>query len=245
MSTPQRLGTKVRALRRREGLSQAAMARRLGISASYLNLIERDKRPLTAPVLIKIAGEFSVDVASFADAGDTALASELMEVFSDPVFETSTLMAADVREAAEEHPAVARAVVTLYRAFGAMRESNEQLAARVDGPALASAGFPSEEVNDAIQAHNNCFAVLEDAAERVRAEAVVHHNLAGALVRWLEQRGVRVEIREKGVMGRAVRRFDPVVRVLRLSEILPPRSREKRRIRHDHRTGEVVGERHP
>ena len=41
-----RLGAKVRALRRREGLTQVKLAEALGISASYLNLIEHDKRPL-------------------------------------------------------------------------------------------------------------------------------------------------------------------------------------------------------
>ena len=41
-------GAKVRALRRRENLSQAELARRLGVSASYLNLIESNRRPLPA-----------------------------------------------------------------------------------------------------------------------------------------------------------------------------------------------------
>ena len=50
-----RFGSKVRALRRREGLSQADLASKLGISASYLNLIENHKRPLPAPLLVKLA----------------------------------------------------------------------------------------------------------------------------------------------------------------------------------------------
>ena len=49
MSDPTILaGPSVRRLRRREGLTQAAMASRLGISPSYLNLIERNQRPLSA-----------------------------------------------------------------------------------------------------------------------------------------------------------------------------------------------------
>jgi len=52
------LGAKVRALRRRQGLTQADLAKRLGVSASYLNLIENNRRPLTATLLLKLAHEF-------------------------------------------------------------------------------------------------------------------------------------------------------------------------------------------
>src|SRR5260370_42124735 len=52
---PTRFGGKIRALRRREGLSQVQLAERLGISASYLNLIESNTRPLPASLLIKLA----------------------------------------------------------------------------------------------------------------------------------------------------------------------------------------------
>ena len=40
------LGAKVRSYRREQGLSQQALATRLGVSASYLNLIENNRRPL-------------------------------------------------------------------------------------------------------------------------------------------------------------------------------------------------------
>mgnify|MGYP006122533911 CR=1 FL=1 len=56
-----RLGSKVRSLRRRQGLTQAKLAEKLGISTSYLNLIENNRRPLSAPVLIKLAQLFQVD----------------------------------------------------------------------------------------------------------------------------------------------------------------------------------------
>ena len=44
-------GPSIRRIRRREGLTQAAMAATLGISASYLNLLERNQRPLSARLL--------------------------------------------------------------------------------------------------------------------------------------------------------------------------------------------------
>ena len=81
-----RLGTRVRALRQKEGLTQVEFARRLGISASYLNLIEHNQRSLTAPLLLKIAEELHVDLQDFSDGRDDDLAVALVEVLSDPMF---------------------------------------------------------------------------------------------------------------------------------------------------------------
>src|SRR5450432_2884809 len=91
-----RLGARVRALRRREGLSQARLADQLGISPSYLNLIESNRRPLTAPLLIKLARRFSLELHELAPEEDARLVSELMEVFADPILEGFGLTSTDV-----------------------------------------------------------------------------------------------------------------------------------------------------
>ena len=54
-------GPSLRRLRKREGLTQAAMAASLGISPSYLNLIERNQRPLSARVLVQVIERFDFD----------------------------------------------------------------------------------------------------------------------------------------------------------------------------------------
>ena len=68
------LGSKIRSMRRQRGLTQAELARRLGISGSYLNLIEHNQRPVTAPLLIKLANEFQLDFRAFASDADQRLA---------------------------------------------------------------------------------------------------------------------------------------------------------------------------
>ena len=68
-----RLGAKLRALRRRERLTQVELAEKLGISPSYLNLIENNRRPLTAPVLIRLAQLFQLDLTAFATGDDARL----------------------------------------------------------------------------------------------------------------------------------------------------------------------------
>src|SRR5882757_5699351 len=105
------LGSKVKALRRRESLTQVQLAERLGVSPSYLNLIENNRRPLTAPLLIRLAQSFQLDLHTFASSEDTRVAADLLEAFGDPMFETHGLTNADIRELAITSPNMARAVM--------------------------------------------------------------------------------------------------------------------------------------
>src|SRR5580700_4410463 len=95
-----RLGAKVRALRRRENLSQVQMAERLGISPSYLNLIESNRRPLPAMLLIKLAQIFGVDLHTFGGDDDARVVSDLLEVFSEPGFDPYQITSTDLRDLA-------------------------------------------------------------------------------------------------------------------------------------------------
>src|SRR5215217_8229587 len=117
MATPTlRLGTKLRGFRRREGLTQADLASRLEISASYLNLIEHNQRPLPAHLLVKLAQLFHVDLQAFADDSHSRLADSLQEVFADPLLEEHAVTTGDLRELAEL-PGAARAIISLFHAY--------------------------------------------------------------------------------------------------------------------------------
>lgn len=231
MSELEHLGNKVRSLRRRDQLTQAELAARLGVSPSYLNLIENNRRPLTAPLLLKLAQLFQLDLASFASADEARLVGDLIEAFGDPLFASQGLTSNDVRTLAIEQPVVGRAVLGLYRAYREARESAEQLATRIsDGDELAGldrARLPSEEVNDFIQRHENHFPALELAAERLWRDAGLDfEHVHGGLVRWLEKtEGIEVRVVRSASDPRAVRRYDPARKLLTLSDQLPPRTR--------------------
>src|SRR3954454_15862751 len=90
------LGTKVRALRRREHLSQVQLAERLGISASYLNLLEHDRPPLPAALLIKLAQLFQIDFQSLAGDDERQMAADVMEALGDDLFDGHELTGGDV-----------------------------------------------------------------------------------------------------------------------------------------------------
>ncbi len=225
-----KLGGKVRLLRRQARLTQAEVARRLDISASYLNLIEHDQRALTAELLIKVAQIFQVDLAAFSAPSDDRKIQDLIEVFSDPLFEHHKLMAADVREFCVQSPAVAQAVLTLFEQFRAARDLTETLAGDRDDDGedspTALGRVPSEEVNEFVQAHMNWFARLEDLAADLWQQAELKlDELEVGLTLWLERHhGVDV-LRARGDHKGAMRRFDPQARKLWLSETLEPSAR--------------------
>ena len=136
-----RFGAKVRALRRQKNLSQVGLAEKLGVSPSYLNLIENNRRPLPANLLIRLAQLFGVDVHAFATDEDTRLVADLTEAFADPMFESQDITSVDVRELAAASPGAARAVLSLYRAYQATRATADDLSSRLtDGEEMSSDG---------------------------------------------------------------------------------------------------------
>ena len=109
MANP-KLGVKLRALRRQHKMTQVNLAERMDISSSYLNLIEHGRRSLTAPLLIKAAQIFDVDLGAFASDEDDRVGADLLEAFADPMFDELGLTGPDVREFVAASPATAKAV---------------------------------------------------------------------------------------------------------------------------------------
>jgi hypothetical protein len=220
-----KFGSKIRMLRRRHGLRQVDLAERLGISPSYLNLIEHDQRPLTAPLLLKVAELFPGDLKSFGDEGHGRLVSDLHEVFGDALFEAEDVTTTDLREAAANET-VSRAVVKLYRAYRSTVEAIRDIASKVsDGgeqmPGIDPARLPSEEISDVLQENQNYFPELEDAAERLAAEAGLERaDPYPGLVQYLRKSGIEVAVATHPKAKGSIRRYDPAEKRLYLSEIL-------------------------
>jgi predicted transcriptional regulator/DNA-binding XRE family transcriptional regulator len=227
-----RLGGKVRALRRREQLTQVQLAQKLEVSPSYLNLIESNRRPLPAALLIRLAQIFDVDVHAFATDQDRQVVSDLLEAFSDPVFEAYDLTAMEMREMVSASPVLAQAVLALYRAYQSQRETTESLASQIIAGQEGLSGVdrgqvPSEEVNDLLQKHLNHFPELEQAAEELwRTARLEPGQIAPGLVRYLEKRhGVQVRVAQHRDVVGTLRLFEEDKKLLTLSELLPTRSR--------------------
>jgi predicted transcriptional regulator/transcriptional regulator with XRE-family HTH domain len=230
MTTAAKLGLKVRTLRRREGLTQSDLASRLEISASYLNLIEHNQRPLPGHLLVRLAQILKVEMVAFADDGQSRLAGDLQEVFGDPLFEEHPVTVGDVRELAE-HGTASRAIIALYHAYRASVESSRALSAKLydgrDFLGVDPVHLPSEEVSDVIQENSNYFPELEAAALEVAARAGLQRpDIYRSMVDYLRTaHGITVALSPVSRDRNVVRRYDPDRRILALSEVLPPWSR--------------------
>ncbi len=222
-----RIGGRLRRLRQEHRLTQAQMARELGISASYLTLLESNQRPVTVRVLLKLVERFHVDLQDFTTDTDQRLSLELMEAFSDPIFEGAEVKNTDVQELVSLLPAVGRAVIDLYEAYRRHLPADATSSAGEDASEAPPVSIPSEEVTECIQKRLNYFPELEEAAERLWQENELSvHTLHQGLIDVLRQRyATEVAIRPSDTMKGRSRRYDQLARRLEISEMLPPASR--------------------
>src|SRR5215211_7073465 len=100
------------------------MAAELGVSPSYLNLIERNQRPLTVQVLLKLSAVYGIDVNELSGEERTDLVEALKEVFSDPLVAGEIAAPGELADFADAAPNAARGVTRLHEAY---REALERL----------------------------------------------------------------------------------------------------------------------
>src|SRR5215470_1707479 len=161
-----KIGRTVRRLRIARELSQQALANRLGISASYLNLIEHDQRAISGSLLIKLAEVLQLDLAALSGAEERKLEVGLKEVFSDHLLGADSVPEAEIAALAGSSPNAARAVLALYRAWRVARED----AGGISIPSGRRILLPNEETRDFFDDRSNHFPLLEEAADAIGAE---------------------------------------------------------------------------
>ena len=224
-------GQRMRRLRRDLGLNQAQMAEGLDISPSYLNLLERNQRPLSAQLLLKLADTFDVNLKGLSgDEGGRAL-SDLKEVFSDPLLEGLSPATQDLLDLHGSSPLAVQALIALYRAYRQTGERAAGLAEKMTDLSAFNPGqrptFPVEEVRDFFAAHRNYFPELELAAEALWATSLLKSDsVAVGLRQHLRTKhSIAVQVMPVDFMDQLIRRFDRHSNRLFLTEALPPSTR--------------------
>ena len=219
------VGPRFRRIRQQLGLSQTQIAEGLGISPSYVNLIERNQRPVTAQILLRLAESYDLDLRDLATADEDRFIAELNEIFADPLFRQIEIPKQELRDLAELCPGVTHALQRLYAAYTEARRGETmaaaQMADRNEGGARFEAN-PIERVRDLIEANRNYFAELEQAAETLRDELnVPAEELYAALAaRLREKHAIHTRIMPVDVMRETLRRFDRHRRQLLISELI-------------------------
>lgn len=200
-SKPLYLGPRLRRLRRELGLTQQVMADDLGISASYVALLERNQRPLTAELLIRLAKTYRLDVSDLAGEDAEDYARRIGDIMRDPLFADIDLPSLELADLATSFPGVTEAILRLHSAYA--REQLALAALRESG-GDDDATDPVGEVRRFIAANRNFFPSLDARAEELAGEITE----AGGAGDWLKRKGVRLRFVPPHVLVDAVRRFD-------------------------------------
>ncbi|MGX7744388.1 helix-turn-helix domain-containing protein [Rhodopseudomonas parapalustris] len=217
------VGPRFRRIRQQLGLSQTQIAEGLGISPSYVNLIERNQRPVTAQILLRLAETYDLDLRDLATADEDRFFAELNEIFSDPLFRQIDLPKQELRDLAELCPGVTHSLQRLYAAYTEARRGETMVAAQMaDREAIRYEANPIERIRDLIEANRNYFPELEQAAEAVRDELNIgSQEMYGALTdRLRERHSITTRIMPVDVMRETLRRFDRHRRQLLISELI-------------------------
>lgn len=215
---PLYLGPRIKRLRRELGLTQAAMAEDLGISPSYIALIERNQRPLTADLLLRLARSYKLDMNELAADQRDDYADRLGAMLKDPIFAEIDLTSLEIADIATSFPGVAEAMLRLHGAY--VREQQALAGLREDGGNAAIS--PVGEARRFVARARNHFPTLETRAEAL-AEAIAR---AGGHEEWLRQQGVRLRALPAEVMMGAVRRYDRHGEQLLIEDSLSPAARQ-------------------
>jgi predicted transcriptional regulator len=218
-------GPRLKRLRRERGLTQARMAEELAVSPSYLNLMERNQRPITVPVLARLTDVYGIDPREFMEDRAGRAVERLEQVLVDPLFRETPIARAELQDAAEYAPSVIAAMQRLYRAYASAREASEaRVLANVDPDRTESVvgDSPIERVRAILHENRNFFPELDSLGESFASELALEgpepfHIMAERL---RSRHGIRVRLLPVDVMGERLRWYDLHRRQLLISEIM-------------------------
>jgi predicted transcriptional regulator len=191
------------------------MAEMLAISPSYLNLVERNQRPLTATVLLRLAEAFDFDPRTLAASEPGGGAEAIRRRLADPIFADLEIDRAQVEEWLSGAPGGAEAFARAYDRLGTAAGAED------DAP------DPAAAVRREIERWRNHFGDLDAAAEKLADELRLGAgDLYGAMAERLRvKHQLSVRILPVDVMPDRLRRLDLHARQLQLSELLDGPSR--------------------
>jgi predicted transcriptional regulator/DNA-binding XRE family transcriptional regulator len=207
-------GHAVRRLRRRAGLTQAAMAEVLAISPSYLNLVERNQRPVSATLLVRLAERFDFDPRGLAAGEPGGGAAAIRRRLADPMFADLEIDRNEVEDWLAAAPGGAEAFARVFDRAGA-------------GGAVDALADPVASVRREIERWRGHFADLDSAAEALADELRLGaSDLYGAIAERLRvKHSLAIRVLPVDVMPDMLQRLDLHARQLQLSETLDPASR--------------------
>ena len=212
------IGPHLRRLRLERGETQGAMAKVLGISPSYVNLLENNERSVSVQVLLRVFEAYGVDWRDIVEEDGTAQLADLRAVIQGPLFSQTRPDLPQLRAALVHAPGLVQSFMTLYRSYQVV---SDQLLSLTEsgGPQLTAS--PEAAVHDVFRRNRNHYRELEEAAEAFWPAAVDRDELYVALKRRLRDKlGLNVRLCRVEDLPGALRQYDESRREILLSEAL-------------------------
>lgn len=125
-------GFRIGKFRKRRKLTQSALAKEVGISTSYLNLIEHNKRPIGGKLLGLIAHRLGVDINELSGYDDARLIQDLIDLSSNPLFRDLPMEDHGAQNIIGREPGWGRAILHLYACYKGTIDTIESLSERIN-----------------------------------------------------------------------------------------------------------------
>jgi XRE family transcriptional regulator, fatty acid utilization regulator len=164
-----KIGPKIKAFRRQLGLQANKLAEELGISPSYLNLIESGKRKIDGDLLLKVCEKLKIQLSDLTTKSDLNLVNNISELLDDQLFEDLDILGPEVNDLVSTNPKIARALIKLGDNFKQKDHDIINKVENLSGKIIdkRKAAFPGEVISDFLQENKNYFPKLEEFADIV------------------------------------------------------------------------------
>ena len=217
------IGPHLRRLRLERGETQGQMARVLGISLSYVNLLENNERSVSVQVLLRLFETYGVDWRDIAEEDSTAQLADIRAAMQDPLFAPTRPDLPQLRAAFAHSPSLVQSFLALYRSYQVV---SDQLLSLIQNDGQQLTTTPEAAVHDVFRRNRNHFRELESAAETFWPIAVERDEVYVTLKHRLRDKlGVNVRLCPVEELPSALRQYDEKRREILLSEALDHQNR--------------------
>ena len=246
MEISSNLGVVIRRLRRGQSLTQRDLANKLDISVAYINLIENNRRSITVPILLKVAKLFNIELSELTNDYNKQLNSDLMDIFSDNIFEEHELKNNDIKDFCVNSPIVGDAVRTLYDKYLQNKKDLGELADQMISvkqeisDTVGSEKSSADFISDMLQSNNNYFSDIEEISEKeTSAIDFDNGNRLKSMINFLEKKFfIKIKFEEENLQNNFVKKYIAEKKILKISNAL---SRESKEFLIAHQLGLIIG----
>jgi len=239
------IGIVIRKLRREKNITQKDLAIKLQISLPYVNLIENNKRKITIPLLLKVAKTFDIDISQLTTDYNRQLNSDLIDIFTDGVFDEHKFSNDDIKELTINSPKIGDAVRTLYDKYIQNRKNLALLADQMISvkqeisDTVGSESSTTDIISDMLQSNNNYFPQLENISSQLfnNLNMELGNKLNSLIVYLKEKFSIKVIFPENSIEENFSKKYIADRKLLKISNTL---SRESKEFMLAHQIGLIV-----